>query len=197
MNVMLTYILTSFALLMLAPAQEVKSKSIFNGEDLSGWKVPSNNIWWLVEAGILKVRSGPDKKGSVLWTEKEYSDFSIEMDFKYIEGVVDSGVHLRNMDQIQLGMSGMMKRDMTASPYIPGKGYPVEAEGVAELLKMKDWNHLKIEVLDMTYTCWLNGKKKSKGPIGLQLHGGKMMSIDFRNITLVDLSKGKKSAKVK
>ena len=63
------------------------------------------------------------------------------------------------MDQIQIGISGSLKRDMTASPYIPGKGYPVEAEGVAELLKHDDWNHMRVEVSGKEYVCYLNGKK--------------------------------------
>lgn len=169
---------------------------IFNGKDLAGWKAPENNIWWLAEDGVLQVRSGPEKKGSILWTEKEYENFVVELDFRFGEGVVDSGVHLRNQDQIQIGISGSLKRDMTASPYIPGKGYPVEAEGVAELLKAKDWNHLRIEVRGMDYVCHLNGKKvmsyttdtgKAKGPIGLQLHGNRDMSIDFRDIRVAEL----------
>ena len=32
---------------------------------------------------------------------------------------------------------------MTGS-YISGKGYPVEAKGVKELLKLDDWNTMKI-----------------------------------------------------
>lgn len=114
--------------------------AIFNGKDLAGWKAPENNIWYLVEEGILKIRSGPEQKGSILWTEKEFEDFIVELEFRFGEGVVDSGVHVRNQDQIQIGISGSLKRDMTASPYIPGKGYPVEAEGVKDLLKAKDWN---------------------------------------------------------
>jgi|GEM_PF-621640 len=190
----------------LASAQAPKLKLLFNGKDLSGWKVPEGNIWWIAEDGILEVRSGPEKKGSILWTKKEYTDFIIEADFRFGEGIVDSGIFLRSMDQIQIGISGSLKRDMTASPYIPGKGYPVEAKGVAELLKMKDWNHLKTEVRGMTYTCWLNGSKvmtytsdtgKAKGPIGLQLHPGKEMSISFKNIRIAELKPGVAAAKTK
>ena len=91
---------------------------------------------------------------------------------------------------------GSLKRDMTASPYIPGKGYPVEAEGVKELLKPKDWNTLKIEAKGDTYTSWLNGKKVmtytsdsavEKGKIGIQLHGSRVMAIDFRNLKAAPL----------
>lgn len=169
--------------------------SIFNGKDLTGWKAPEDNVWWLVKDGILQVRSGPEQKGSILWTEKEYEDFVVKLEFKFGEGVIDSGVHVRGDDQIQIGISGSLKRDMTGSPYIPGKGYPVEAEGVKELLKMDDWNHMRIEVTGMEYVCWINGKKvmtytsdtgKAKGPIGLQLHDKRDMSIDFRNIKVIE-----------
>ena len=138
------------------------------------------------------------KKGQDLWTEKEYVNFIVECEFKMGEGTVDSGIFLRNSNQIQIGISGSLKRDMTASPYIPGKGYPVEAlkGDKAKLLKPKDWNHLKIKAVGPKYTSWLNGEKvmeyesptaKDKGPIGIQLHGGKVMEIDFRNIRAVEL----------
>ena len=175
-------------------AEESKTTA-YEATDLSGWKVPDNNIWWIAEEGILKVRSGPEKKGSILWSEKEFKDFTVDLEFKFISGVIDSGVHLRNMDQIQIGISGSLKRDMTASPYIKGKGYPVEAEGVAELLKHDDWNQMRIEVTGKDYVCHLNGKKVmtytsegaiDKGPIGLQLHAVKEMSIDFKNIKVVE-----------
>lgn len=190
--ILLALSLTSTAALQA----EEKLEPIFNGKDLAGWKVPGDNIWYLVENGILKIRSSPDQKGSVLWTEKEYEDFVVELEFKFVSGTIDSGVHLRNEDQIQIGISGSLKRDMTASPFIPGKGYPVEAEGVAELLKMEDWNHMRIEVRGMEYAVSLNGKKvmtyktetgKAKGPIGLQLHGQRDMAIDFRNLKLAEL----------
>ncbi|MDF1738120.1 MAG: DUF1080 domain-containing protein [Verrucomicrobiales bacterium] len=191
--------------LAVAPALTLSSvnaedalTTVYSTKDLSGWKVPDNNIWWKVEDGILKVRSGPDKKGSILWSEKEFTDFTVEAEFKFISGTIDSGIHIRNMDQIQIGISGSLKRDMTASPYIPGKGYPVEAEGVAELLKQDDWNQMRVEVSGKEYVCYLNGKKVmsytsdtaiAKGPIGLQLHAGKDMSIDFRNIKVVEKAK--------
>ncbi len=132
----------------------------------------------------------------MLWTEKKYKNFIIELDFKMGEGTVDSGVFLKNDDQIQIGISGSLKRDMTGSPYIPKKKYPKEAEGVKELLKEKDWNTLKIKVLGNTYTVWLNGKQVvedtsdtaiAEGPIGLQIHPGKEMEIFFKNIKVTEL----------
>ena len=171
--------------------------SVFNGKDLTGWKVPENNVWWKAEDGVLKVHSGPNKMGSTLWTEKEYGSFVMEFEFKLGEGIVDSGVYVRNSkEQIQIGISGSLKRDMTASPYIAGKGYPVEAQGVQELLKLDDWNAMTIVAKGKNYTVWLNGQHVmtydsdsaiEKGPVGFQLHGNRDMSIDYRNITLAEL----------
>jgi len=186
----------AFAALSSALVAQEKFEPVFNGKDLSGWKAPEKNVWYLVQDGILQLRSSEDKKGSVLWTEKEYENFVMELEFKFISGTIDSGVHVKSDDQIQIGISGSLKRDMTASPYIPGKGYPVEAEGVKELLKMDDWNQMRIEVRGTEYVVSLNGKKvmtyksesgKVKGPIGLQLHGDRDMAIDYRNLKVGEL----------
>ena len=168
--------------------------SLLDKNSLSGWKVPENNIWYSVKNGILHIQSGPDKKGSILWTDKNFQNFKIKLQFKMGDGTVDSGVFLRGEnDQIQIGISGSLKRDMTASPYIPKLRYPVEAKDVAKILKPKDWNSMQIEVIDKTYSVLLNNKLvmtytsegiPSEGPIGLQLHPGNEMSIDYKKIKL-------------
>ena len=53
---------------------------------------------------------GTKEKGSVLWTEKNYKDFEIDLEFRFVDGTIDSGIHLRNSDQIQIGISGSLKR---------------------------------------------------------------------------------------
>ena len=117
-------------------------------------------------------------------------------EFRFGEGVVDSGVHVRNRDQIQIGISGSLKRDMTCSPYIPGKGYPVEAKNIKKLLKAKDWNKMIIQAVGKEYTVWLQGEKVmtyksdsaiAEGPIGIQLHGNRVMAIDFRKLVVSEL----------
>ncbi|MCB0633735.1 MAG: DUF1080 domain-containing protein [Lewinella sp.] len=177
-----------------------KMKSIFNGKTFKNWEVPENNIWWTIHDGILSTKNGPDKKGSILWTKKQYKDFVVQLDFKFGDGTIDTGIFMRgdgeDAPQIQIGESGSLKRDMTGSPYVPKKGYPVEAEGVKELLKMDDWNTIKAQAVGNVYTVWLNGKKvmtytmegaKLEGPIGLQLHPGREMAVDFRNISVAKL----------
>jgi hypothetical protein len=177
-------------------AQDPKLKKIFNGKTLKGWVEPSNNVWWTVNDGILFVKSTAEKKGSILWSESKYENFIIQADFLMGDGTVDSGIFLRSEhDQIQIGISGSLKRDLTASPYIPKKGYPVEAK-VKDILKLKDWNTMKVKVVGSTYTVWLNGNEvmtytsenmPASGPVGFQLHPGNEMSCSFRNIRLAAL----------
>ena len=192
-------LLASFILLMAVvstQAQDPKLKKIFNGKNLKGWVEPANNVWWTVNDGVLFVKSTAEKKGSILWTENKYENFIIQADFLMGDGTVDSGIFLRSEhDQIQIGISGSLKRDLTASPYIPKKGYPVEAK-VKDILKLKDWNTMKVKVVGSTYTVWLNGAEvmtytsenmPASGPVGFQLHPGNEMSCSFRNIRLAAL----------
>ena len=192
MKLIFSFIAFSIFLILQSTADDGELKSIFNGKDLTGWDVPDNNIWFTVKDGVLKLENGPQKKGQTLWTSDEYENFEMEFDFKMGKGTVDSGVYVRNSrEQIQIGISGSLKRDMTGSPYISGKGYPVEAKGVKELLKLDDWNTMKICAEGKKYTVWLGGEKImtyesdsaiKKGKIGIQLHGNRVMSIEYRNL---------------
>ena len=192
MKLIFSFIALSILLILQSTADDGELKSIFNGKDLTGWDVPDNNIWFTVKDGVLKLENGPQKKGQTLWTSDEYENFEMEFDFKMGKGTVDSGVYVRNSrEQIQIGISGSLKRDMTGSPYISGKGYPVEAKGVKELLKLDDWNTMKICAEGKKYTVWLGGEKImtyesdsaiKKGKIGIQLHGNRVMSIEYRNL---------------
>lgn len=186
--------LTLLAFVALIPLSS--AESIFDGKTLDGWRI-QDAAYWTVKDGILVGESDAKKRNSILWTEKEYTDFVFQADFRY-NGIIDSGIFLRHeVDQIQIGISGSLKRDMTASPYISSKRkYPVEAEGVAELLKEGEWNTMKITAEGAVYTIELNGKKVleytsktaiEKGPVGFQVHSGMLMKIEFRNITLASL----------
>lgn len=178
----------------------IKMETIFDGTDLDHWQIPEENLYWTVEEKTLWAKSDPDKKGSILWTKKKYTDFVVQLDFKFGEGTIDSGIFMRGDDeknpQIQIGESGSLKRDMTASPYVPKSGYPVEAEGIKELLKMDDWNTIKSKAVGNKYTAWLNGKEvmnytledaNLEGPIGIQLHPGRDMTIQFKNILVAEI----------
>ena len=165
-------------------------------QNLVHWKIPKGNDqhnWYVVEDGVLQLRSSPNRKHSVLKTKANYGNFFCSFEFLFVDGKIDSGIELRNNDQIQIGISGSLKKDMTGSPYIPGLGYPKHAQGVPKLLKQKDWNKMTIKCNGPRYIVTLQGeevvdyispKAIKEGPVGIQLHGNRDMKIDFRNFRI-------------
>lgn len=177
-------------------SDNISWSSLFDGKTLEAWKVPDGGEW-TVKNGKLIAKNNSSKKGSILWTNDTYEDFEVQLDFRLISGTIDSGIFMRGENdknpQIQIGISGSLKRDMTGSPYIPGSNYPVEAKNVKKLLHLKGWNTIKARAVKNKYTVWLNGEEVMKytfdnanleGPVGLQLHPGKEMEIHFKKILL-------------
>lgn len=190
---MRTKLLTFLLFLQAAHAEPEK---IFNGKNLDGWRIQGAPYWTAAD-GVLKGESDGQMLNSVLWTTKDFRDFSIAFEFRY-EGDVDSGVFLRTEnDQIQIGVSRSLKRDMTGSPYIGSKrGYPQEADGVKDAVKAGEWNRMKIVAKGGIYTVSINGRQvieytsdtaRESGPVGLQVHPGVRMKIEFRDVTIEPL----------
>src|SRR4028118_16564 len=76
---------------MAAPAKKVV---LFNGKDLSGWKVYGTEKWY-VDNGELICESGPDKQYGYLATEQSYKNFDLSVQFKQ-EANGNSGVFFRS-----------------------------------------------------------------------------------------------------
>lgn len=167
---------------------------IFNGKDLTSWKVPNPNPFWKVVNGVLVGDNDEKMKGNMLYTERTYKDVIVEADVRW-EGEIDSGFMVRKPEiQMQIGISRSLKRDLTCSFYIGGKEkYPEEgqAKDIEKKIKAGDWNKIRLQARGDTFTVWLNGEKVSEytnakyagaGPIGLQIHPGLKMKVEFRNI---------------
>jgi hypothetical protein len=168
---------------------------VFNGEDLSGWNTKEPQYWTAAD-GVLTGLNDEEKKGSMLYTDKSYGNVIFECEVRFA-GEIDSGVMMRKPEvQVQIGVSRSLKRDMTCSFYVGG--YPEEAQATkaAALLKEGDWNRLRVQAEGNTFTVWLNGEQVSSytnekyaapGPIGLQIHGGLVMKVEYRDIRALEL----------
>ncbi len=177
------------------PVADRPLESIFNGRDLTGWKQPHGSCW-RVEEGTLVGENDAALKGSMLYTDRDYGDVAVEADVRF-DGEIDSGIMLRTPQvQIQIGVSRSLKRDMTCSFYTGT--YPEEARATraGELLKPNDWNRIRVEAKGDTFTVWLNGEQVSRytnekyaepAPIGLQIHKGLSMKVQYKNIRALAL----------
>ena len=167
--------------------------SLFNGKDLTGWKTPDPNPFWKAADGVLTGENNPEMKGSMLYTTESYGDFEFEAEARW-SGEIDSGFMVRKPEiQLQIGVSRSLKKDMTGSFY-NGK-YPDEAQAkdAAKLLKADDWNKFKLVARGDTFTVWINGTRASQykdakyaapAPIGLQIHAGLAMKVEFRSVRI-------------
>ena len=181
---------------------DVKMEPLFNGKDLSGFKVPQPNVWWKVLDGVLVGESdgvsADQKKGNVLYTEKSYQNFVLESDVRFGDDIDSGFIYSKKPDlQVQIGVSRSLKVDMTGSIYYKGK-YPPEAhaKGVDKVLKVGDWNTMRMEVTGKITKVWLNGahvltfncpEEATAAPLGLQIHPGVKMKVEFRNLKIGEL----------
>lgn len=178
------------------------AKEMFDGKSLDGWEVrpdKDTSDHWSVKDGVV-VAENVNKKGSNLWTKKEYTDYEIQLDYQTSSEYYDTGVMLRgDGHQVQLGISGSLKKDMSACVYAPKDkrgSYPGQSEKGTEVLKPGQWNHLRVVLTGKRIQTFLNGEPcvdytgvaiSDKGPIGLQLHANHHMKIQFKNVTVKEL----------
>ncbi|HUR57230.1 MAG TPA: DUF1080 domain-containing protein [Opitutaceae bacterium] len=187
-----------------ASAAEPKFTPLFNGKDLTNFKAEDSKAFWRVEKGVLVGENDAALKGNYLWTEKEYRDFVIEFDVRWkttTERGVDTGLEMRKPKiQLQLGVSGSLRVDMSGSWYTGGKpAYPEigQAKDAKKLMKPEgEWNTFRIQAKGDTFTCWINGTKASEytdakftgaAPLGLQIHPGAAMKCEYRNVKIAEL----------
>jgi len=186
--------LLALAMLAATAAAEVPPTAdlpaIFNGTDLSGWKVVGEPYWKVVNGAIVG-ENDAEKKASMLYTDKHYGDVIVEGEVRFT-GEIDSGIMLRKPElQVQIGVSRKLQKDMTCSFYTGT--YPEEARApkAAELLKPGEWNRIRVMAKGDTFTVWLNGEQVSQytsdkyrepAPIGLQIHANLVMKVEFRDL---------------
>lgn len=76
--------LTTISSIALANDAPEGFTSLFNGKDLSGWKIPDGDGGhWKVLDGVIDYDAQSEaKEDKHLWTEKEYGDFELTLDWR-------------------------------------------------------------------------------------------------------------------
>ncbi len=172
--------------------------SLFNGKDLTGWTINGTEKWY-VEDGLMICESGPDEEYGYLSTDEKYKNFELSLEFKQnADG--NSGVFFRSsIDGVKI--SGWQvevappNHDTGGIYESYGRGWLVKIPDEKEnILKMGEWNKLKIRVIDDNVKTWLNGEAmvdftddkigEGYGFIALQIHSGGGIKVQWKNLEL-------------
>lgn len=177
--------------------------SLFNGKDLSGWKIHGTEKWY-VDEGELVCESGPDRKYGYLSTVKAYKNFILDLDFKQ-EADGNSGVFVRSdikgtaitgwqveVAPINLHTGGVYESGTG------GRGWLIQPDAEKEkVLKQGEWNHMRIKITGNEITSWLNGIEMihlkdskfgaGKGFIALQIHSGGGIKVRWKDLHIKEL----------
>ncbi len=189
---------------ILGFADEPMFVPLFNGEDLAQFNPADSGRYWRVENGVLVGENDAALTGHYLTTEKSYRDFVVEFDVRWTTSTprgVDTGVEMRSPPiQLQLGVSGSLRVDMSGSFYTGGKpAYPEngQAKDARTLMKPEgEWNTFRVQAKGNTFTCWINGVKASEytdpkfagaASLRFQIHPGVPMRCEYRAIQIAEL----------
>jgi hypothetical protein len=182
-----------------APPQ--KKHPLFNGKDLTGWKIYGTEKWY-VENGLLICESGPDKQYGYLATEKFYKNFDLTVEFIQVSDG-NSGVFFRSTIE-GTKIAGWQcevapKGHDTAGIYESyGRGWLKQIDDDKEnILKPGEWNTMRLKVVGDRVQTWLNGTEmvdltdekigKANGSIALQIHEGGGIKVKWRNLIIEEL----------
>lgn len=181
---------------------KTREVNLFNGKDLSGWEIYGTEIW-KVEDGLLVCESGPDKKYGYLATNMYYQDFDLSVDFKQ-ENNGNSGIFFRSVIDKGVRISGWQvevappNHDSGGIYESYGRGWLVQIPDEKEnILKMGEWNTMRIRLIGGKVTTWLNGEQmvdleddkiaNTQGRIALQIHDGGGIRVLWKNLRLKEL----------
>ena len=175
--------------------------SIFNGNDLDGWKVYGTELWY-VNSGELICESGPNKEYGYLATDKYYKNFILTLNFLQ-ESDGNSGVFFRSKIegtkisgwQVEVAPPGLHSGGIYESY---GRGWLIKPDkSMDDVVIMNKWNKLKVKVVDGEVTTWINGNKMiylqdkmisdSDGSIALQIHDGGGIKVRWKDINIIEL----------
>jgi len=175
--------------------------SLFNGKDLSGWKINGTEKWF-VDNGDLVCESGPDKQYGYLSTNKTYKSFELTLEFKQ-EANGNSGVFFRSSIE-GVKISGWQCEVAPVNHHTGGiyesygRGWLIQPDSTKEkYLKTGKWNKLKLTVIGDEVTTWLNGHQMiyikdekigaGNGFIALQIHDGGGIKVRWKNVMIKEL----------
>jgi hypothetical protein len=174
---MIAVLALAFTIAIGAVSQADREVKIFNGKDFKGWTKRGGEATYKIKNGVIIGSSVPNTPNTFLCTNKEFGDFTLELDFKVdSKGGFNSGVQIRSHSRpegsgervygYQVEMDTQADRPWTGGIYYEGGSKEREAgwlndlaknEAAQKARKLDKWNHFKIECKGRTIKTWVNG----------------------------------------
>jgi hypothetical protein len=178
------------------PAPEKGFISLFNGKNLAGWHI-MNRGRFSVKDGVIFLNRG----GGWLRSDKQYRDFELRLDFRFLNKGDNSGFFFRaskegNNYPSKNYQVQTMDHPSIGSIYVAGLAQPREKKDADVLKKVMkpvgQWQSYVITVKGTRIEVKLNGQRITvaedlsdrAGYIGPQGEGGQ---LEFKNIRIKDL----------
>ncbi|MEO1844283.1 MAG: DUF1080 domain-containing protein [Roseibacillus sp.] len=188
------------------------ARKLFDGKTLSGWDVnKAEEKWWRVKDGAIEGGSLTEHvpHNTFITSAKSYQNFELRLKMKItpVKGGVNSGIQIRSVripdHHEMVGYQADAGGQWWGKLYDESRrrkvvGESKDAQAVMKALKPKGWNDYRIRCEGPRIQTWLNGVASVDytekdgaipldGHIGLQVHGGGTLTVQFKDITLVEL----------
>lgn len=189
------------SLSFLAPLAEAgEFKPLFDGKTLAGWTAMPGGTWEVKDGVILGKSPASEPKHGILLTDKSYKDFTVKCKFRVQAG--DSGFYFRaeKVDDAVSVFGFQVEVDSsqeTGGLYETGGRawvvQPTEEDIPKKDYKPGEWTTLELTAKGADVTVKINGvvtaelkndPGRKEGYIGLQLHGGMEMNVEFKDIEI-------------
>ncbi len=169
------------------------SHTLFNGKDLAGW-IPVHDVMFQVHDSNLRLVKGM----GWLRTEKEYSDFALEFEWRALEEKYDSGIFIRaGLDGKPWPKDGWqvnLRYDALGGLV---KGFRPVVPAETPKMPVNQWVKFRIEAKGRKVTLDVDGERAwesdavdaVRGCIGIQAED---KSFDFRNIRITEFGQAAK-----
>lgn len=189
---------------------KIEWKPLFDGKTLDGWIQRGGKANYEVIDETIVGTSVPNTPNSFLCTEKNYTDFGLDLEYR-VHPELNSGIQIRSnsLPDYRKGRVHGYQVEIDPSDRAFSAGIFDEARNgwLFELknnnaaryaFKQNDWNHVRVFCKGNRIVTYLNGVKAadlthdetSEGFIALQVHSvgkrEKPFDVRWRNITIAD-----------
>lgn len=171
------------------PSNGGKWESLFNGKDLTGW-APVNEVDFVVTNGNLRLVKGM----GWLRTEKQYTDFVLEAEWRALVPEYDSGFFIRaGLEGKPWPKEGWQVNLQRGGLGALVKGYKTMVPAETPPMPLNKWVKFRIEARGKKVTLDVDGERAWEyneldvhpGYIGIQAEN---KAFDFRNLRVLPLT---------